>query len=138
MRELFSSWDEDDKTWLKKFIPYLFNAKTEMPPQGAIKSGQKFADWFILGFSVIIAISGILMWAQKYLSAELIRWMHPIHDISMIVLGVFLLGHIYLGMGILQPYRGTYKLMFGDGRIKESDAKYHWRKWAEEKLKGKS
>lgn len=135
MKELFASWDNDDKVWLKKFIPYLFNAKTKMPPSGELKAGQRFADWFILGFSLLIAISGVLLWAQKFLTAGLIQWMHLVHDISMIGLGVFLLGHIYLGLGIFQPYRGTPRLMFGDGQIEVSDAEYHWKKWADEKLK---
>lgn len=135
MRELFAPWDDDDKTWLKKFVPYLFNAKIEMPPSGELKSGQRFADWFILVFALLVGLSGILLWGQKYLAVGLIQWMHVVHDVSMIGLGVVLLGHIYLGAGIFQPYRGSMRLMFGDGMIKEADAKYHWRKWADKKIK---
>lgn len=32
----------------------------------------------------------------------------------------------YLGLGIFTPYRGTVRLMFGDGKVSETDAVYHW------------
>jgi formate dehydrogenase subunit gamma len=132
---LFRSWDADDKEFMKKFIPYLFSPKkTHMPKQHELKSGQMFADWFILLFAVGVAVSGLFMWRSETFSAELIRWMYIVHDVSMIGLGVFLLAHAYLGAGIFQPYRGSLRLMFGDGKIAESDARYHWGHWADEEL----
>jgi formate dehydrogenase subunit gamma len=133
---LFSGWDEDDRTFMKRFPAYLFSPKkTHMPKQGEIKSGQRFADWFILLFAILIVISGVLMWLAKFMDPGLIRWMYLVHDVSMIGLGVFLAGHIYLGAGIFQPYRGSLRLMFGDGKISEADAMYHWGHWAEEEIR---
>jgi formate dehydrogenase subunit gamma len=132
MREIFAPWDEDDKEFMRRFIPYLFNAKTKMPPQKKIKSGQRVADWFILGSALLIALSGLVMWLNVYFPKPFVRWMYPIHELSMIVLGVFLLGHAYLGSGLFQPYRGMYRVMFGNGKVTEAEARYHWQKWAEE------
>jgi formate dehydrogenase subunit gamma len=134
--ELFGQWDEDDKTFMKKFVKYLFSPKkTHMPKQHELKSGQRFADFFILLFAILIVVSGVLMWLAKYIDPGLVRWMYLVHDVSMIGLGVFLAGHIYLGAGIFQPYRGTLRLMFGDGKVSEADAMYHWGHWAEEELR---
>ncbi len=57
-----------------------------------------------------------------------------LHDIGFLLIAVFGLAHIFLGSGIFQPYRGTYKLMFGDGTVSESAALYHWGHWAREEL----
>ncbi|GAB4276889.1 MAG: cytochrome b/b6 domain-containing protein [Coriobacteriia bacterium] len=134
--QLFAKWDDDDKEFMRKFLPYLFNPKkVHMPKQHEIKSGQRFADFFILGFALLMAFSGIFMWLAKFMDPGFIRWMYFVHDLSMIGLGVFLAGHIYLGSGIFQPYRGTIRLMFGDGKVSEADAMYHWGHWAEEELK---
>lgn len=132
MKEMFT-WDgKDDTEFMKKFPVYLFNAKTELPPQGKLKSGQKFADWFILASALLIAISGIIMYFDATFSRILVQWMHPLHELSMIVLGVFLLMHIYMGAGIFEPYRGMARAMFGDGTVSTGQAEYHWKKWAKE------
>ena len=41
------------------------------------------------------------------------------------------MAHAYLGLGIFTPYRGTVRLMFGDGKVSETDAVYHWGYWAD-------
>ncbi len=135
MRDIFAPWDEDDRKWVRKFLPYLFNAKTKMPPQGKIKSGQRVGDWFVLASSLFLALTGLVMWQYEYFPRVFVRWMYPIHDTSMIVLVVFLLVHIYLGSGLFQPYRGMYRVIFGDGQLAEEKARYHWRKWVEKAAK---
>lgn len=133
VEELFSWEGDDDTQWLKKFPSYLFNAKTELPPQGRLKSGQKFADWFILGSSLLIALSGAIMYFDGVFPRVMVQWMYPLHELSMIILGVFLLSHIYMGAGIFEPYRGMWRAMFGDGTVSAKQAEYHWPKWAKEK-----
>ncbi len=137
LRDIFAPWDEDDREWLRKSARYLFNAKTKMPPQGKMKSGQRVADWFILGGALVQSLTGIIMWQNIYFPKAFVRWMYPIHDTSMIVLGIFLLIHIYLGSGLFQPYRGMYRAIFGDGQVTEEQARYHWPKWAEKALRRK-
>jgi formate dehydrogenase subunit gamma len=50
------------------------------------------------------------------------------------MISIVVLAHAYLGSGIFQPYRGSHRLMFGDGLVSESDALYHWGHWAEKEL----
>ena len=57
-----------------------------------------------------------------------------LHDLGFLLIAVFGLAHIFLGAGIFQPYRGTHRLMFGDGTVSEADALYHWGHWARKEL----
>ena len=133
LKETFSWEGKDDTDSLIKFPAYLFKAGKKMPPQGRLKGGQKFADWFILGSSLSIAVSGIMIYFGSNISKALVTWMFPLHELSMIILGVFLLIHIYMGAGIFEPYRGMWRAMFGDGTVSRPDAEYHWSKWAKER-----
>ena len=77
-------------------------------------------------------------WAAKfpfYLFAPgtLLFW-HLVHDIFFFLTVFVGIAHIYLGAGIFQPYRGTIRIMFGDGKVSESDAAYHWGYWANEEI----
>ena len=68
--------------------------------------------------------------------AEHRRELHEylLHDVFFLALVVFVIAHIYLGAGIFQPYKGSLSTMWGDGKISESDALYHWGKWAREEI----
>lgn len=141
-KEYFEAWTPEDKEFMKKFLPYLFAPKKiHMPKQDRYKSGQKVADLMVIIFSTLIAISGAFMWIgvsptlDVEFSSGLMRFMYFLHDGSMIALGVLLLAHIYVGAGIFQPYRGSWRLMFGNGKISADDAMYHWGFWAEKELK---
>lgn len=59
-------------------------------------------------------------------SASTIVWARVVHVVCFILIAVFGMAHAYLGLGIFTPYRGTVRLMFGDGKVSETDAVYHW------------
>ncbi|WP_080797481.1 cytochrome b/b6 domain-containing protein [Arabiibacter massiliensis] len=136
-KNLFAKWDSDDKKWMILFFPYLFMAKwIHMPDQHEVKSGQRFADgmlWFAGG---LMGITGVLLLlgttVADFGAAQGVFLF--LHDVGFLLIAVFALAHIFLGAGIFQPYRGTYKLMFGDGTVSESDALYHWGHWAREEI----
>jgi len=135
LQHLFAKWDADDKEFMKKFVPYMLNPKkVHMPKQHAVKSGQRLADGALVGFAILIAISGALLWAGKYFDPVVIRYALLAHDISFFMILVIGAAHGFLGAGIFQPYRGIARVMFGDGLVSESDARYHWGYWAEEEL----
>lgn len=136
-KNLFDRWDSDDKKWMMLFFPYLFMAKwIHMPDQREVKSGQRFADgmlWFsgaLMGITGVILLLGttVIDVGGAYGVALFL------HDIGFLLIAVFGLAHIFLGAGIFQPYRGTAKLMFGDGTVSESDALYHWGHWARQEI----
>lgn len=135
MKNLFAKWDADDWKFTKLFLPYLFAPKKiHMPKQHEVKSGQRFADGMIVLSSLLIAFSGIVLWAGSYVSPEVFRVALLIHDIAFLGIIVFVTAHAYLGAGVFQPYRGIARVMFGDGLVSEADARYHWGYWAEEEL----
>ena len=133
----FFKWDDKDKEFMKKFLPYLLlGGKEHMPDQKYMKSGQAVADLGVVFFSILIALSGvILVWPAFFGGGALVQWGLLIHDGVMILLGAMLIAHIYIGAGIFQPYKGSGRLMFGDGKISEADALYHWGTWAREEIR---
>ena len=107
------------------FFPYLFMAKwIHMPDQREVKSGQRFADGMLWFAGALMGITGVLL----LLGSTVVDFGGAqgiflfLHDVGFLLIAVFALAHIFLGAGIFQPYRGTAKLMFGDGTVSESDA----------------
>jgi formate dehydrogenase subunit gamma len=134
----FCKWDADDKTFMKRFVPYMLSPKkVDLPAQHRVKSGQRVVGWIIFLAGFMICVSGVVLivgTSGVALSASTMLIMRLIHDIAFILLAVFGLAHIYLGAGFFQPYRGMRKVMFGDGLLNESEALYHWGHWAREEM----
>jgi len=135
MKNLFAKWDADDKLFMRKFAKYMFAPKTtHMPPQHEVKSGQRLADGLLLFAAALIAVTGVVLWAGQFVSPEVFRIALLLHDVAFTLVVCIMCAHIYLGAGIFQPYRGLARLMFGNGRVTEEEALYHWGHWAEEEL----
>lgn len=134
----FVKWTPEDFEFMKKFVPYMLGPKkVHMPDQDEVKSGQRIADGAMVLAAILIAISGLVLWLGTSVfhagaTAELV--MRLVHDICFIMFIVFGLAHIYLGAGIFQPYRGTARLMWKDGKVAESNALYHWGFWARKEI----
>lgn len=137
-RNLFTKWDSDDKKWMALFMPYLFMAKhLHMPDQREVKSGQRFADGMLWLFGAVMGVSGVVLLLGTTvfdLPAGPYGVVLLIHDIGFFFIAIFGMAHIFLGAGIFQPYRGSARIMWGDGTVSESDALYHWGHWAREEL----
>lgn len=138
LKNYFAKWDQDDVTFVKRFVPYMLAPKrVHMPDQHEVKSGQRLADGLLFLAGFLIAISGVFLLLGTTVAsfgAGLMLVMHLIHDLAFLMLAVFGLAHIYLGAGVFQPYRRMVRVMFGNGLISESDALYHWGHWAREEI----
>ena len=138
LAKYFKKWTKEDFEFIKKFVPYMLGPKrVHMPDQDEVKSGQRIADGMLILGGIMMAISGVVLWLGTsvfHASAGTLTVMRFVHDLFFLVLVVFVVAHAYLGAGIFQPYRGTRKLMFGNGQVAESDALYHWGFWAREEL----
>lgn len=134
----FTKWTREDFEFMLKFVPYMLGPKrVHMPDQDEVKSGQRIADGAMILSGICIAASGLVLWLGTSVfnangTAEMI--MRMVHDICFIMFIVFGVAHIYLGAGIFQPYRGTIRLMWGDGKVSESNALYHWGFWARKEI----
>lgn len=135
IKNLTAPWDADDKKFMMLFPKYMFASKTtHMPKQHEVKSGQRLSDATLLLVAALIAVTGVILWAGKFVSPEVFRIALLLHDVSFALIAIIMCVHIYLGAGIFQPYRGLARLMFGNGRVTEEEARYHWGYWAEEEL----
>ncbi|MDR2109291.1 MAG: cytochrome b/b6 domain-containing protein [Coriobacteriales bacterium] len=132
LKNYTAKWDKDDVTFIKRFVPYMLGPKrVHMPDQHEVKSGQRIADGMLIVLSLLMIVSGLML----MLGGSSIKMVALfLHDLGFLGLAVFGLAHIYLGLGVFQPYRRTARLMFGDGTVSESDALYHWGHWAREEL----
>lgn len=135
LKNLFAPWDADDKKFMMLFPKYLFAPKTtHMPKQHEVKSGQRLSDAALILVAILIAVTGVVLWAGKFVSPEVFRTALMLHDLAFVLIAIIMCVHIYLGAGVFQPYRGLARLMFGNGRVTEEEARYHWGYWAEEEL----
>ncbi len=131
-------WTKEDNRWMLKFPAYILNyEKTKMPNyEGKFNPGQKFSGSIQVGLCLLIGVTGIFWMALPRLLPDtpkiLLDLVSTAHLFSVLVLLVFLMGHIYLGSGLFRPYRGMLRTMFGDGLIDKEKARKIWPQWAEE------
>ncbi len=143
--DIFAKWDKDDFEWAAKVPFYLFApGKVHMPPQHKVKGAQRLADGALFFACVFMALSGLVLWLNTGLlpnggmkvefSANALLVAHLVHDVFFFIAVFVGLVHAYLGSGLWQPYRGTARIMWGDGKVSESDAAYHWGYWANQQI----
>ncbi|MCB0044481.1 MAG: cytochrome b/b6 domain-containing protein [Caldilineaceae bacterium] len=120
-------YDRDDLDWLLHVYRYFMGHAEGMPPQGRLNAGQKLHHAGVVIFSALIVISGIILWAGKGdLGPANLAIAVSIHDLSMLVLTVLLVGHLY--------FTFVYRALSGmtTGYIDEEDARLEHAKWVEE------
>ena len=127
-------WDHDDKMWLALFLPYLFTCKwLHMPDASETKSGQRVSDGLIILVAIFMGVTGLVLTAHVTGVIALSAGAHSVwillHDIGFFLICVLGMAHILLGAGIIGPYRGMHRVMFGDGSLSEGEAIYHWAHW---------
>jgi formate dehydrogenase subunit gamma len=90
------TYTREDLVWFVKAPFYFFGLAKGLPPQGEINAGQRVHHALTIIFYNLVAGSGMLMWlgagrvsGQVFLSALIV------HDISMTVLTVLMIGHVY-------------------------------------------
>ena len=135
---LFHPWNKDDWVWLLKFVPYLLACRaTHMPDQDYTKSGQRFADGMLWLCCLVMGVSGVaLLLGDTILpmaSGLMMVWRF-LHNLFFILTIVFGIAHAYIGGGLFEPYKGCARIMWGDGKVSESDALYHWGKYARREI----
>ena len=120
-------YDKDDLEWLKNIWRYFLGHAVDMPPQGRLNAGQKLHHAAVIIISAGVVISGLIMWLLKqWLSEGMLAWTAVIHDISMLLLTLFLIGHLY--------FTYVYKALSGmtTGWVEEVEARIEHPKWVEE------
>jgi formate dehydrogenase subunit gamma len=131
------TWSSDDIGWLKAAPVYYFQGKDEdMPPQGAMNTGQKMWWFIVIVFGAVFVITGAGMWFAKTVApAASLEWMVFIHDVSFIVSGAMFFLHIYLG--VFHPLMTESWNAMTSGKISAEYARAHHEKWYLEIEQGK-
>lgn len=119
-------YDRDDWAWLKQMYRYFLGHAAEMPPQGRLNAGQKLHHAGVVIFSAAIVASGLVLWISKgSLTPNSLAVTAMAHDISMLVLTVLLVGHLYFTF-VYKALQGMVK-----GYIPETEARLEHRKWVD-------
>jgi len=131
------SWSSKDIGWLQAAPRYYFlGDEKDMPPQGAMNTGQKMWWFIVIVFGIIFVITGAIMWfAKGGASPAVLQWMIFVHDVSFIITGCMLFLHIYLG--VFHPVMTEAWNAMTSGKISTEYAKAHHGKWYAEISKGK-
>lgn len=121
------TYDKNDMIWLMKMPFYFIGLAEGLPPQGQINAGQRIHHAFTIIFYNLVAWSGLLLWVGKEaLPYQLFIGSLMVHDVSMIVLTVLMIGHMY--------FTFVYGALSGmiTGRISATYARVEHPLWVEE------
>jgi formate dehydrogenase subunit gamma len=119
-------YDRDDWNWLKCVYRYFMGHCEAMPPQGRLNAGQKLHHAGVIIFSASIVGSGLMMWFGKgSLGANGLALAAIVHNLSMLILTVLLVGHLYFTF-VYDALAGMVK-----GYIPEEAARLEHAKWVE-------
>ncbi len=126
---LFGSfrYDRDDVAWFRYMYRYTLGRTADMPPQGRLNAGQKLHHSAVIVFSAVIVLTGlVLWWFKSSLDPTTLSWTAIIHDLSMLVLTLLLVGHVF--------FTFVYKAWssMGTGYVSRDDMEFEHSKWVDE------
>jgi len=121
------TYNKNDLIWLIKMPFYFVGLAKGLPPQGEINAGQRVHHALTVIFYNLIALSGFALWFGKTnLPHDVFLWMLMLHDISMVILTVLMVGHMYFSF----VYGAVNNMI--TGRISATYAHVEHPLWVEE------
>lgn len=117
-------FDEDDRRWIRSCGGYLTRRETEIP-QGKYNAGQKMFGLFSFVATLVMAVTGFIIWDPAALARGLTQFALMIHGLFFVLFIMGAIVHIYLA-SIGNP--GTLEGMLW-GEVRTSWAKKHASKW---------
>lgn len=120
------TYGEEDLRWLRGMPGYLLGRTRGLPPQGRLNAGQKLHHAATFLMFAVISASGLVLWLGKGgLGAAGLGWTALVHDLSMLVLSVLAIGHLYFTFlyDALSAMRTGY--------VTEEYARMEHRRWVE-------
>lgn len=123
------SFGKNDIKFLMVFPLEFFGFPVKIPPQTQFNGGEKMNSVITTTSCVLLAISGYIMWFPEFFPLGLVRWMPPLHDVTMILATTMVCMHAYLGSfhpGSGESFWGMWK-----GTVRKDWAAHHHAIWLE-------
>ena len=131
-----SKWKADmrpipeDRKWRDNIQNYIENRDELVPPQGRFNSGQKLFWRVMFWCTLILLVTGIVMWFPERMPRNL-HWVLPItvfiHAVTALVTIAAFIIHVYMSVWMTP---GSMKAMI-DGTVSTRWAGTHHRLWYE-------
>jgi formate dehydrogenase subunit gamma len=94
----------EDKEWNRKIKYYITNQDEKLPPQARFDSGQKVFFWTMLSMSILLPLSGIVMWFPELMPRSF-HWILPlvvfVHEGAALLTFGLVIIHAYMGTVIV-------------------------------------
>ncbi|MCL2894675.1 formate dehydrogenase-N subunit gamma [Brenneria tiliae] len=117
-----------DIPWFLNIIEVLKGNEHEVADVGKYNPGQKMMFWSIMGLTLVLLITGIIMWRPYFahlFPIDVVRYAILIHATAAIVLIHAILIHMYMAFWV----KGSIKGMI-EGKVSEKWARKHHPRWA--------
>jgi formate dehydrogenase subunit gamma len=112
-------FDGDDRRWLR----------AQRSPQGRFNAGQKLNFWLTAAFTILFAVSGVLLWLGERDTRFRLDGTILLHDALTFVSLVVLCGHLYLA--VLHPRTRHSLRGITRGDVRRDWAAEHYPKWVD-------
>jgi formate dehydrogenase subunit gamma len=122
------SLDADDRVWLAKSHQYAVNQEEGLPESGKFNAGQKMMFWMQAVFTVLLLITGVILWYPELMPRSLRLAAVLIHPVAAIGAIGGIIVHIYMGTAAVP---GSIKAMVR-GFVSARWAAAHHPKWFRE------
>jgi formate dehydrogenase subunit gamma len=133
---MYSEWRSDlhsipeDKQWNKSIRAYVENRDEAVPPQERFNAGQKQFWWIMLWCSLVLVVTGIVMWFPENVPYSL-HWVLTLFvflhsTAALITIAAFII-HVYMSVWMTP---GSMKAMI-EGHVSVRWARSHHRLWYE-------
>ncbi|MCG8706914.1 formate dehydrogenase-N subunit gamma [Brenneria sp. 4F2] len=118
----------NDIPWFLNIIEVLKGNEHEVADVGKYNPGQKMMFWSIMGLTLVLLVTGVIMWRPyfaHFFPIDVVRYAILIHAAAAIVLIHAILIHMYMAFWV----KGSIKGMI-EGKVSERWAKKHHPRWA--------
>lgn len=90
---------------------------------GKYNVAQKLMAWAIIGCTLGIAVSGIILMFRGQFSLDVQEWLRSLHAVCFVLLCIMMVAHIYFA--VFPINREGLRSMFGDGKLSLEHIKHH-------------
>lgn len=122
-----------DVRWFRSYPAFLLAPRRHPPArhEGRYDPGQRVLNCVIVVAFTTLAVSGLVMSVPDRVTSATFAASFKIHVIATLALVVSLAGHVLVGSGLLSAYRGVWRAMHGDGRVRTDLSERLWPAWTE-------